>query len=186
MLRLAIIFESALLALAFVLGYALDVPFWNDATGSLGDLFYGAALSIPLFIAVVALTELEWKVLGQMHDDLKKVTALLRDCRPLDLLLIALLAGICEEALFRGFLQQYLMQFTSPATAIVISSFMFGLCHALSPTYLLFATGISIYLGWIFLAFDGLAAPVALHAAYDFVALLYAIHLRPKQRRPCR
>jgi uncharacterized protein len=180
MMLLAVAFEGGLLVLAVVLGYFAGIPFWEDTGGAVG-LAYGALLSLPLTLGVLIIAETQGRLFRQVREDLGKILALLRNCRPIDLLIIALLAGVCEEALFRGFLQAYLSGLTGPIAAIAISSILFGALHAVSISYFLFATLISVYLGVVYIQFDGLAAPIALHATYDFLALMYGIYWRPQK-----
>ena len=54
---------------------------------------------------------------------------LLDECRWYDIVLLALLAGVCEEVLFRGFLFLWLVRFNS-IIAVLISNLAFGVAHA--------------------------------------------------------
>jgi membrane protease YdiL (CAAX protease family) len=65
---------------------------------------------------------------------------------------------------------------------LVITSLLFGLAHALSKLYFLFAVAVGAFLGW--LAFRDLVAPMVAHGLYDFLALVYLSRratLRAKQ-----
>ncbi len=42
---------------------------------------------------------------------------------------VSVTAGVCEEVLFRGFLLWYLAVWTGPATAVILSSLLFGAGH---------------------------------------------------------
>jgi membrane protease YdiL (CAAX protease family) len=77
--------------------------------------------------------------------------------------LLSLSAGIGEEALFRGVLQD-LWGFGT-------TCLIFAVLHALTPTYFFLAFGISIYLGWIYRTTENLLVPIAIHAIYDAFAL---------------
>ena len=87
-------------------------------------------------------------------------------------LLIAACAGFVEELLFRGVLQPHL--------GLWITSFLFGLCHALSTTYFLVAAGLGLYLGLAYEWSGGnLLVPMLIHGIYDFGAfLLYRRRMR--------
>ena len=89
------------------------------------------------------------------------------------LALIAALAGIGEELFFRGMLQQGLAFFVDVWLAVLISSLIFGLAHAATPTYFFLAFIISLYLGFLFVHTDNLLVPIAVHALYDFAVFLY-------------
>ena len=87
--------------------------------------------------------------------------------------LIALLAGVGEELLFRGVIQSKLSQWTSPAAGLILASLLFGAAHALSRLYFLLATVIGLYLGWFAQYFGELVTPIVAHSLYDFLALVY-------------
>ena len=89
------------------------------------------------------------------------------------LALVATLAGVGEELLFRGVLQTILGWWMLPAASIVIASLLFGLAHALSKVYFLLATAIGLFLGGLTWYFNDLVAPIVAHAVYDFIALMY-------------
>jgi hypothetical protein len=87
--------------------------------------------------------------------------------------LIALLAGVGEELLFRGVLQTLLGRWTTPIAGLLLTSLLFGVAHALSKLYFLLATLIGLCFGWLALHYNDLVAPIVAHSVYDFVALVY-------------
>lgn len=87
--------------------------------------------------------------------------------------MIALLAGVGEELLFRGVIQTKLSDWTSPVAGLVAASLLFGAAHALSRLYFLLATVIGLYLGWFAQHYGELVTPIVAHSVYDFLALLY-------------
>jgi membrane protease YdiL (CAAX protease family) len=101
---------------------------------------------------------------------------LLRTCSTLDLVGIAVLAGLGEEMLFRGVLQPALAGWTGSAVlALVLTSLLFGLGHAVTPAYTVLATLLGAYLGWLWLWSGNLLLVVIAHAVYDLVALLVLV-----------
>ena len=101
---------------------------------------------------------------------------LLSRCRTADLLLLAILAGLCEEVLFRGFLYGYVRQFDR-GLAILICNLAFGLAHLVTPLYAFLAAMAGLYLTAL-IAVDpspNLLVPIIAHAAYDFVAFLIVV-----------
>jgi uncharacterized protein len=94
--------------------------------------------------------------------------------------LIAILAGVGEELLFRGVIQSLLGRWTTPAIGLAIASLLFGAAHALSRLYFLLATLIGAYLGWLALYYNDLVAPIVAHGLYDFLALVYLAKHRPR------
>jgi hypothetical protein len=86
---------------------------------------------------------------------------------------VAALAGVGEELLFRGSLQTALSNWTTPIIGLVITSVLFGLAHALSKLYFVFAVAVGAFLGWLTLKYNDLLAPIIAHGLYDFLALAY-------------
>jgi membrane protease YdiL (CAAX protease family) len=89
------------------------------------------------------------------------------------LALVAALAGLGEELLFRGLIQQYFATIVDVWLAVFLTSLIFGLAHAVTPTYCLLAFVISLYLGFLFVHTENLFVPIAIHALYDFAVFLY-------------
>jgi membrane protease YdiL (CAAX protease family) len=89
---------------------------------------------------------------------------------------VCLSAGICEEAVYRGFLLHYLH--ASPShfslmTALVASSLIFGVAHLYQGVLRAIPTVLFGFLmGTIFLATGNLLAPMVLHALLDLRVLL--------------
>jgi membrane protease YdiL (CAAX protease family) len=98
------------------------------------------------------------------------------------LAMVAVLAGVGEELLFRGVVQAKLIDWTSPAIGVVIASVLFGGMHALSKIYFVLATLIGLCFGWLAWHFHDLVAPIVAHTVYDFVALLYLSRVRLNAR----
>ena len=87
--------------------------------------------------------------------------------------LVALLAGVGEELLFRGVLQNVLSEWTTPVAGMLIASLLFAVAHALSKLYFMLALIIGLCFGWLVLQYNDLVAPIVAHSLYDFVALIY-------------
>jgi membrane protease YdiL (CAAX protease family) len=90
-----------------------------------------------------------------------------------ELALVAALAGISEEVLFRGIIQVGLTWIVPPVWALLLTSVAFGLVHFASRAYAVVAAVMGLYLGALFLMQGSLLAPIVTHALYDFVALIY-------------
>ena len=101
-----------------------------------------------------------------------------KNCTTLDILFVSILAGLGEEALFRGVFQSFLAQWTHPLVSLIVVSIVFGMAHFVSLMYAIFAGLIGVYLGALYLYFDGLAVPMTVHAVYDFLALIYGVRFR--------
>jgi membrane protease YdiL (CAAX protease family) len=100
-----------------------------------------------------------------------EVGPLVTRCTLLELGCLAAMAGISEEVLFRGVIQPGLSGWLDPSGALVAASVIFGLVHAASPVYALFAALMGLYLGALFLLQSSLIPPILAHGLYDFVAL---------------
>jgi hypothetical protein len=106
----------------------------------------------------------------------------LAGARPIELALIAALAGLGEEALFRGVVQAALAERLPGSAAVAVTALLFGLAHPLTVTYAIAAALVGAYLGWLQLASGNLLVPIVTHAAYDLVALRLLLDV--KDTRP--
>ena len=91
------------------------------------------------------------------------------------LALVSVLAGIGEEALFRGVLQGLFTEWLGVWSALAVTSVLFGLAHFVTSGYAILAGLIGVYLGALTLAHHNLLVPMVVHALYDFVALTYLV-----------
>ena len=66
---------------------------------------------------------------------------------------------------------------------ILITSLLFGLCHAVSMTYFVATVLIGIYFGFLTEWTGSLLPAATSHALYDFIALVYLTQL---DRRTCQ
>ena len=102
------------------------------------------------------------------------------------LTVLAVLAGLCEEILFRGLVFQFLRP-VHQGMAILVCNLLFGLAHLITPLYAVLAALAGLYLtGLMVLAPDSnLLVPITAHAVYDFFAFLIVVRdfrLHRKQR----
>jgi uncharacterized protein len=102
---------------------------------------------------------------------------LLAQRTPVELALLAALAGFAEEILFRGVVQVALSRVLPETGAVIAAGVAFGLAHFITPTYALLAGLAGLYLGGLFLLQGSLTAPIVAHALYDVVALSYVVRL---------
>jgi membrane protease YdiL (CAAX protease family) len=91
------------------------------------------------------------------------------------LALVATLAGLAEETLFRGVIQVGLTRVLPESAALVAASVAFGLAHFVTPTYAVLAGLAGLYLGSLYQLQGNLLVPIVAHALYDFMALLYLV-----------
>lgn len=82
--------------------------------------------------------------------------------------MLAVTAGICEELLFRGFLQHYATRFLDPLTAAVVVAMVFGLGHAYQGVRGVWTTALfGLVLGAMVLATGSLFPAMLLHGLMD-------------------
>lgn len=166
------LFEGGLLLLAFVLGWLFSVNPTEELRWSLHDFGYGLLAVIPLILLLAAAWLSRSDGLVQIRHFLRDLLGpLLVRCRWIDIVFLALLAGICEEVLFRGFLYQWIRPWNF-TLAVVITNLIFAMAHAITPLYALLAGFAGLYLTAL-MSVDGtpnLLVPLTTHAVYDFIA----------------
>jgi membrane protease YdiL (CAAX protease family) len=172
---LAVAFEGGLALLALGLGWlpSVQAPLpkihWNAL-----DAAWGVLACLPLL--VVFLICVRWPLgplirIKQLSEEF--IHDWFSSCTLLQLALISLLAGIGEEMLFRGVIQDTLAAWINPLTGIILASLLFGLMHPITPFYIILAGLMGAFLGWIFIITDNLLPPIITHGLYDFLALTY-------------
>ena len=177
--------QSALVVVAVLFAALLGTSNYGLGSGfalSSRALQSGAIATVPLFVLAFVLDFVE-KGVPALQDVSKatqrSVLALLgRRRKPLIALGTALAlgaaAGIGEEMLFRGVLQEALATRFGDAIAVVSSSIVFGLLHAVTPLYAALASLASFFFGFLYLKSSNLAVPIICHGLYDVGALLWA------------
>lgn len=177
--KTACYFESSLILVAIALGWIADInPFayldFNERV-----VFNGILGTLPLCIIFLALNQTQ-------SDALQKIRRVLHDTLGpslakhhwTDLFVLAAIAGISEEILFRGVIQPWLENSWGMIAGLLISSLIFGLIHAVTLLYFIMATAVSVYLG-MYLDYDNtrnLLTPIIIHGLYDFFAFMVIVH----------
>lgn len=176
---LAAAFEGGLALLALGLGWlpGVQAPLqkihWDGV-----DAVWGIAACLPLL--VVFLVCVRWPVgplvrIKQLSEEF--IREWFSSCTLLQLALISLLAGIGEEMLFRGVIQETLSEWINPVIGIILASLLFGLMHPITPFYIILAALMGAFLGWIFIITGNLLPAIITHGLYDFLALTYLTRL---------
>ncbi len=89
-------------------------------------------------------------------------------------LLASTLAPLCEEAAFRGFVQNALLARLRPAGAIVASAFLFAAMH-LDPVRFVAVFALGLLFGWLTWRSGSIWPAVAAHVANNGIASLLAV-----------
>jgi membrane protease YdiL (CAAX protease family) len=162
------------------LGWWLGSPPFGRFHWSLGGLAWGILATAPLLLALGWCLHTDWPPAARLVALVtEKLAPLFRGAGVPELALLAMLAGVGEEALFRGVIQDALAGWLPVWLALVVAGLVFGVAHWVSTTYAVAATIVGLYLGSLYLFTQNLLAPIVTHALYDFVALLILARLKP-------
>lgn len=175
---LAIVVEGALAGVAVVLawmfGIDLRAQFPSTAAGWTEAILRGIVATLPMLVCFWWLVHSSRAEFVRLRKQVEQAIHELFPTKSVpQFALIAILAGVGEELLFRGALQTLLDRWTMPVLGLILASFLFGAAHALSRIYFLLATLIGAYFGWLLFHYNDLVAPIVAHSLYDFVALTY-------------
>lgn len=195
LMRAAVLFQGGLTLLGIAVGLIFG---FHDPSQGLLDfgwssvvkpaLIWGGLGTIPMLGYLVFAHFCPWGPLKAIRDVVEeKLLPLLRHCTLLDMVILALLAGLSEELLFRWCLQGGLTQLTHPlfgerswVFGLLVSSLLFGALHCINASYVFVTTLVGFYLGWLMIASGTYLAPAVSHALFDFVAFYYIIRILPK------
>jgi membrane protease YdiL (CAAX protease family) len=146
---------------------------WRPATPA--ALFAAALLGIGLapWMQLVGTIQAKWFPPNLEHqmDLLRRILPILERHPFLLPLLIGTVAGICEETLFRGPIQNGLLRKISTWPAIFIAGFMFAAAH-LDLFGLPVRMFLGVLLGWLVVHTGSVFPAMVMHAAYDIAQLL--------------
>jgi membrane protease YdiL (CAAX protease family) len=118
---IAVLFEGGAGLAAVLLAWLLGIELFAPLTGTSRDWQLGLAATGPLVVVMLLTARYPLGPIRQIIDFLDQVLLpLLRVCTLGDLVLISVLAGVGEELLFRGVIQQGLTSWIGPAAAIAV------------------------------------------------------------------
>ena len=173
---LAVLVEGGLVLIALFLGWLFDKPPLSRLKLDLVGVGWGLIAALPMLAGFFVMQR--WPIgplAGLKEFSEKTVRPMMQPLTRVDLLGISCLAGLGEEMLFRGVAQDLLAGHLPLGWAIVAASLLFGVVHAMTPTYFVLASLAGGYLGWVYAITGDIAAPIVAHAVYDFVALLVLV-----------
>ena len=183
-MRMGVCFEGALVIVACGAGWFAEIQPFEFVDVSMSSVNFGLLGALPMLAFFAVTYAVKFAPFQRIKGFLiQTVGPILLRTRWYDIVLLSLLAGVCEELLFRGFLQVWLSQW-GVTVGLVGSNVVFGLVHAITPTYAVLALGMGMYLGWLFHANDSnLTIPIIAHASYDYIAFLVIIAAAKKQAK---
>ena len=177
-----IVIELGLAGIAIVAAWIFRVPLWSAGeTVSASAVSQGMLAVIPLLFLIYAMEHIPWEPLRELRRTVDQLlTRELVDAPLGSLLWISMAAGIGEEFLFRGFLQNGIAMMlpqngVGTAFSVMLAAAVFGGLHCLSPLYVVLATLVGCYLGWLYVVTGNLLVPIVTHATYDYLALRYLV-----------
>jgi membrane protease YdiL (CAAX protease family) len=168
-------FEAALILVAIALGWVADINPFANIFFSESALAYGMLGTIPLFLMFLGLEQIQGKSIVNIRKLLLNTLGPgLHRYHWTDLFILAAIAGVSEELLFRGVIQPWIERSWGIAAGLIVSNIVFGMVHAVTPLYALLAALVGIYLG-LSLDYGGdrnLLTPIIIHSCYDFLAFV--------------
>ena len=175
--------ELSLLGCAWLGAMMTQRPVFADTHWNWKDGMIGVLAALPPFVAFQWTLRSTTGPFVRIREFLENVLgALMRDWSLAQLAVISVLAGVGEEALFRGFLQGWLQSHWGSFAALLVASAVFGLAHPITVGYAVVVGIIGIYLGLLWEATGNLLTPMVTHTVYDFAALVW--FLKPLRARP--
>lgn len=173
---IAVVFEGGLAVVAGGVGLLIGFDLWADLRMDWAAALWGAAAALPPLALMMVLTR--WPIgplRGTAEVVKKQIVPLFHGCSAWDLATVSLLAGLGEEALFRGLIHGAVAEYAGSIAGVVVASVLFGLVHCITPMYVVMAGLIGAYLSLLWMATGNLLAPMVAHAVYDFFALVYLV-----------
>ena len=164
------LFEGALLPLSLALSWLLGISL-NISPDGLAIVF-GVLGTLPMWWLLVWARSLQLSAVKEFFGWVDtNLVPLFRGAKGWQIAAIAVLAGLGEEMLFRGLIQQGLLSWLGPWAGLLLASIAFGVAHWVSRTYMIFACIMGLYLGVLYWSSDNLLVPIIVHALYDYIAL---------------
>jgi len=168
--------EGGLAIVAWFLGKVFKTPAFGSLDLTLEAIGLGLLGVLPLLAGLWLTTWLNWAPFTRLRHDLHRLVAVIfKDNSVAELAVISALAGVGEEALFRGFLQPWIANWGGLGAALLVTNLIFGSLHLISLPYGFMAFGVGIYLSILQIASGNLLVPVITHAVYDFIGLVYLV-----------
>jgi membrane protease YdiL (CAAX protease family) len=153
----------------------LEVP-WSSIGRS---AVLGSVLAIALYLLVQLIGKLPLSGIRRLERLAQsQLTAMLGPLSVAQMLVLSLTAGVGEELLFRGLIQNWFHSFFETVDiyrampGILVSSLLFGMAHPLTKTYVVIAAVIGLILGLFYWYTRDLLACVVAHSLYDAILLV--------------
>ena len=199
-LRAGIVVEVIVLLVGLGLGWLVGINPWHACRWTPVAIAWGVAATGPLLLAFWVTYTVDWAPLRRIRELLVELLGRpMARCRWHDLVVLAVLAGVCEEVLFRGVIQPWMAGGDAArplaigfVVALLGSNLLFALLHPVTRTYAVLVGLVGVYLGLVGLVdplpagteLEGqgnLVVPIIAHGLYDFLA--FGVIARESRRR---
>lgn len=172
LLRWGIIIELGTLSVAIGLAFVSGQHFWKGIQFNWSDIAIGCLAMLPMMAVFFKAHKLRELVRELFGPALAKASVG-------ELFLIAALAGLCEESLFRGVLEPWLAN-VHWFVGFFGANLLFGLAHAATRSYFLLATIFGMCLSLLAwgIGEPNLLRAIVCHAVYDFLAFLWLARIQ--------
>ena len=159
----------ASLVIGAILIYFTDIS-WNlGSTWTIPAISWGAVLGAVTFGIILIITRLPFS--SSLREICRDLIPIFDGLTLWQISILSFLAGVGEELLFRGFLQQWLADFVAIELAIFIAAAIFGLLHFASVGYFLLTTALGLLFGFVFHETSSLILIMSWHGFYDLLAI---------------
>lgn len=175
-INMAFWFEASLIGVAWLIGWFAEINPIANLYFSTEALIDGITATIPMCILFLLFYQYPVGPLYPIKKSLLDIMGpLLSSCRWYELLILAAVAGISEEILFRGVLQPWMEVSLGVSASLIVSNVIFGLLHWITATYALIAGLIGLYLAYMMDVSEprNLLTPIVVHGLYDFLAFVF-------------
>lgn len=153
------------------------------------SLVWGTVASLPMLVYLVVFHFWTPSFLQPMQEFvIENLYPVFRGSTIFEMLLLSVMAGFCEELLFRWCLQGGISSLLESRTGqpvsltigLLVASILFGLCHWVNTSYGMTTLFVGVFLGLTMIWSGSFLVPAMAHAIFDFVALIYISRLTPE------
>lgn len=163
--------QLGLTALAYLLIQYFDIPIDVNHYLSLKTWLLAIFAALITYIVILTISRSESSIGKAMSALSQKIQPMFAGLNWFKIIIIAMLAGISEELLFRGFLQTWIASKGGIELGILLSSLVFGLMHFINFSYFVFACIFGLALGIVYHLTNDILLVIYWHALYDLIAI---------------
>lgn len=198
--RAGLVFELGLGLVGFIIvwmyckftvaSYPLPRFFYSDESNVhwMNSIIYGVLFAVILLAIVLCITYVPVKPLKKLKSNVDdRIAPMFASLNVFQVILISLAAGFGEEILFRWCIQGIIEHSIDAShgwwLALMVASFVFGLCHWIDEVYAVFTMIIGLLLGGLWVYCGDLIAVIVAHSVYDFLAITSLVWLYKRRER---